>query len=61
MHVVADVSALHPEDDIFGDVCGVVGDALQIAGDEQRIERLANDVRTLIHCLDQLDVQPFLQ
>src|SRR5437660_9724618 len=55
MHVVADVSALHPEDDIFGDVCGVVGDALQIAGDEQRIERLANDVRTLIHRLDQLD------
>src|SRR5579864_8091228 len=55
VHVVADVGALYPEDDIFGDVGGVVCDALQIAGDEQGIERLANDVGTLIHRLDQLN------
>ena len=38
---MTDVRAAHPEDHIFGDVGGVIGDALQIAGDQQGIERLA--------------------
>jgi hypothetical protein len=54
MDVVADVGALHPEDDIFGDVGSVVSDALQIAGDEQGVKRLAHDVWALVHRLDQL-------
>ena len=55
MHVVADVGALHPEDDVFGDVGGVVGDSLQVAGHEQRIERLAHDFRAIVHGLDELN------
>ena len=29
--LMADIRAAHPEDDIFGDIGGMVGDALQIA------------------------------
>ena len=49
--VVADVGALHPEDYVFGDVGGVVGYALEVAGYEQRVERLAYHFRTLVHRL----------
>jgi D-3-phosphoglycerate dehydrogenase len=38
--VVAHVVALHPEDDVFGDVGGVVGHALQAAADHQRVQGL---------------------
>src|ERR1700691_1060662 len=55
VYVVADVGALHPEDYVFGDVGGVVGDALQVAGHEQSVECLPHDFGTLIHGLDQLD------
>jgi hypothetical protein len=34
MDVVAHVGALHPENHVFGDVGGVIGNALEIAGDE---------------------------
>jgi hypothetical protein len=54
-HVVADVGALHPEDDIFGDVGGVVGNTLEIAGYEQRIEGLPHYFGTLVHGLHELD------
>src|ERR1700758_3435583 len=55
MDVVAHVGALYPEDDVFGNVGGVVGDALQIAGYQQRIERLAHNFWPIVHSLDQLD------
>jgi hypothetical protein len=53
--IVTNVGALHPENNIFCDVGGVVGHALKIAGDEQRIERLTDDLGPLIHNLDQLN------
>ena len=53
--VVADVGTLHPEDDVFSDIGRVVGDALQIACDKQRIECLTHNIRALIHRLDELD------
>ena len=52
---MAHIGALHPEDHVLGDVGGVVGHALQIAGHQQRIQRLPHHVRALIHGLDQLD------
>ena len=41
---VADVCAADPEDDIGGDVGGVVGDALKVAGDEHTVEGLGGVV-----------------
>ena len=53
--VVADVGALHPEDDVFGNIGGVVGDTLEIARHQQRVERLPHHIRALVHGLHQLD------
>jgi len=33
------VGALDPEDDVLGDIGGVVGHALKVARDEQRVQR----------------------
>ena len=41
---MADVCASHPEDDISGDVGGVIGDSLETARDEDSAERLDGDV-----------------
>jgi hypothetical protein len=38
LSVVSDVDALHQEDDVLGDVGGVVADALEVAGDEDEVE-----------------------
>src|SRR5258708_12693757 len=54
-YVVAHVGALHPEDNVLGDVGGVVGNALQIARYEERVEGLPHDFGTLVHRLDELD------
>ena len=53
-NVVTDIGSLHPEDYVFRDVGGVVGDAFEVARDEQCIESLAHGFRTLVHRLDQL-------
>src|SRR5256885_3817894 len=37
-HVVPHVCPAHPENDIFGDVGGVVGDALQVRSEEHTSE-----------------------
>ena len=37
---MANVCAANPEDDVLGDVGGVVADAFQIARDDERVERL---------------------
>ncbi len=42
---MANVGAAHPENHVFGDVGGVVGDSLQGARDEQHVQRLAGAVR----------------
>ena len=56
--LVADVGAADPEDDVFGDVGGVVGGALEVAADDDGVERLAADDRVLLHDFDEfgLDV-----
>ena len=41
---MADVGAAHPEDDVFGDVGGVVAYALEVAGDDERVERLRSQL-----------------
>jgi len=45
---MANVGAEHPEDDVFGNVRRMVGDALEVAGDEEGIERLLRDFRLLV-------------
>ena len=41
---MADVKASDPEDDVFGDVGGVVADALEVAGDDEGVEGLGGEV-----------------
>ena len=41
--MVADVGSEDPEDDIFGNVGGMVGDAFQVAGDQECVQRLLGD------------------
>src|SRR6266404_2750086 len=55
MHIVPDIGTLHPEDDVLGDVGGVVGNALQIASHQEGIQSLAYDLGALVHGLDQLN------
>src|SRR5579863_1733879 len=55
MHVVTHIGALHPENHIFGDVGSVIGDPLQIAGDEERVESLADRLWPVVHRLYELD------
>jgi len=53
--MMAHVGTLHPEDDVLGDVSGVISHPFQIPGDEQRIERLAGHFRALVHLTDEGD------
>src|SRR3977135_3525471 len=46
---VADVLALDDIDDVFGDVGGVVADALEVFGDEDQFERGKNDAGIAHH------------
>ncbi len=52
--LVADVVAADPEDDVFGDVGGVVGGALEVAADDDGVEGLLGDVGVLLHDVDEL-------
>jgi hypothetical protein len=45
---VADVGAAHPEDDVFGDVGGVIAYALEVAGDDECVERLRCQLRLFL-------------
>src|SRR6266478_3906195 len=47
--VVADVLALDEVDDVFGDVGGVVADALEVLGDEDQFERGKDDAGIAHH------------
>src|SRR6267154_1419113 len=51
--VVADVLALDEVDDVFGDVGGVVADALEIFGDEDQFERGKDDAGITHHVGEQ--------
>ena len=46
--MVANVCAAHPEDDVFGDVGGVVADALEVAGDDEGVEGLRGELGFLL-------------
>src|SRR5580698_9913134 len=52
-NVVTDIRSAHPEDYIFRNIGGVIGDALQITSHEQCIERLPGYFGTIVHGLDQ--------
>ena len=41
------VGSAYPEDHVFRDVCRVVANALQVAGDHQRMQRLRSVVGLL--------------
>jgi hypothetical protein len=50
---VADVLALHDVDDVFGDVGGVVADALEVFGDEDQLKRGEDDAGVAHHVGEQ--------
>src|SRR5580692_800294 len=52
---VPDVSAAYPENYILGNVRGVIGDALEIACDQQNVQRLPCAGRIVVHLLHQVD------
>ena len=53
---MTDVGAFDPEDHVFRDIGGVIGDALQGAADHERIQSLRSEVAFLAHYLGQADV-----
>ena len=55
--LMADIRAAHPEYDVRGDIGRVVGDALQVACGNDRIQRLEAGIRQLLHDLNQIDVR----
>ena len=46
---VANVGAANPEDDILGDIRGVVRDPLQIPSDGKSVQRLNRPIRMRLH------------
>ena len=50
---MADVGAADPEDVVFGDVGGVVCGTLEIAGDDDGVERLTAEGGMLLHDFDE--------
>src|ERR1039457_3695719 len=59
--VVTDVDALHEEDHVFGDVGGVVADALQVAGHEDQVDGGWNDGGIPLHDGQELGVNGVAQ
>src|ERR1700730_11642552 len=53
-YLVADVGATDPEDDIPGDVGGVVGYTLKRPGNDDRVQSLQADLRMAFHYLHEL-------
>src|SRR5262249_13033728 len=60
LRVVSDVGPAYPEDNVLGDVGGVVGHALQVAGDDERIQQVAmvavGLAHTVVHGFEDLPV-----
>ena len=44
VNAMADVCPADPEDNVFRDIGGVIGDALEIAGNQQHIQRLVQNL-----------------
>jgi len=55
--LMADISSADPEYDVRGNIGRVVGDAFQVAGSDDRIQRLQTGIRRLLHDLDQIDMR----
>ena len=61
MHVVADVGTAHPENYIFRNVGGVIGDTLEGAGDHERSQGLRGEVRLGLHNVQEREVGGFIE
>ena len=59
--VMADVDALHQEENILGDISGVIGDALQIMSDEHQVHSAWNGGSLFLHEGDQLLIDSITQ
>ena len=55
---VAHVGSADPEDDVFRHVGGVVGDALQTAGNEEQVDGGAGGTRILRYALKEYALGP---
>ena len=49
--VTPHIGSADPKDGVFGDICSVIRDTLEIAGDTNRMQRLVNEVRRALHSL----------
>jgi len=58
---VANVYAIHQKENIFGYVGRVVGNALQIVGDEHQVNARVNGTGVLLHEADQFLVHSVLK
>ncbi len=54
--IMTHVNALHQEDHVFRNVGGVIGNALQISGNEHQIDRGGDGAGLSLHVFDQLSV-----
>jgi hypothetical protein len=54
-YVVAYIGSADPEDNVLGDVGGVICDSLQITGNQQRVQGLTGLGGLLVHAFDQID------
>src|ERR1700690_2112878 len=51
---MTNVQAAHPENNVFGNVGGVIGDALQVAGGEDELHAGTNEDDILSHVLQEI-------
>ena len=52
--VMPDVACRHHEDDVLGDVRGVIADPLEMAGNQNQVERRFDGVRIVLVCAPML-------
>jgi len=53
---MADVDTTYQEDDVLGDIGGVIGDALEVPRHEHEVDSSRDDRRILLHDLQQLGI-----
>ena len=50
---MANVQPAHPENDVLGDICGVIGDALEVPRGQHKLHAWTDETRLLGHVLQQ--------
>src|SRR5690606_30266732 len=55
---MADVTRRHEEDDVLGDVRGVIADALEVPRDEQQLDGRLDGARVVRHPFDERGEHP---